>query len=940
MNYTDNYKLNLPSFNDSADVSALNENFSKIDKKLKENETATGNIKVPTTDQTYKPTSKNPQSGIAVSEAVAEAVTTAKNEVNTILDGRFESSEWMTDVKIKNATRGYFNLEGFVVGSIDRTTGKILSTPKTHLISNKLPAFTNYTLKLYDDVLCDMAFYNEDGTLLQYSERVVTGDGEEHTYSPQAPLRVAFAINGDTDIDNETDLEHIDQKVYFSTDVSGMFELTYNSTDNEVKEGSSNPVSGGAVYDALQNDFAKKEALTDFTNKLLKRLGLTLEDLQESLPKVYITGDITGISAENYVNVTCRYVDKYNQKDFTDYATIAWQGSSSLNFPVKNYKIKLFTDEEREKKSKRTFKDWHATNNYHLKANFGDCTNFMNNMMMHYLTKSYQYLEPLPRENARYTIDGFPILLYVNDEFSGIYFWNLKQDDKVYNLNEEKVDENSNVIQEADLCYQAGRADNHNNAGNNSCAFVYGALTANGKNFADAHAEIDYYWEDRVWDKVDNHPDVLYDTIQWVSEATDEEFKANLSNYFNIDYLINYFVCIYTCGMTDSKGKNFNMLYFPDKGVWYPTFWDMDKAFGSGFNGGTTLYDVTFERFGCPTSRLFDKLWKNFKDECVSKYQELRQTLFTVAQVEDSINAVWGNVTSEMIDDNFNAKYKGTSCESWFKKEAVAYVTNWANQRFAFMDKIFNQGNGEGITGAYARGYIDDTGNINTSAGVYGLDYLPINNLSKIALVSSNKFYSWRIAFYDKNKNFVRRVTSTNRNVVYGTTTIDVQSGETYVRFSCNESVADSSYTQGIFNNLCVVYPPENEYVAVDTFDTYKASYVENYTREYALVMLTDFRILAQSNIQVVANEGYQIRFEPVFSTTTSGYNDSDKLMTDAKITFDTTDLTNVLTITNGWQTSGVRPDSVCILVQKDDRTAFSIDDRPFFVVEGAVNIA
>lgn len=70
MNYTDNYNLNLPSITDGADISKLNENFTEIDSVLKEHETAIEKNKV-TTDQTYTPTSTNPQSGIAVAEAMA-----------------------------------------------------------------------------------------------------------------------------------------------------------------------------------------------------------------------------------------------------------------------------------------------------------------------------------------------------------------------------------------------------------------------------------------------------------------------------------------------------------------------------------------------------------------------------------------------------------------------------------------------------------------------------------------------------------------------------------------------------------------------------------------------------------------------------------------------------------------------------------------------------
>lgn len=72
MNYTTNYSLNLPTANDSVDVSKLSENFSKIDAQLKKNADAINNVTVPT-DQTYKPTSSNPQSGKAVAEAEKNA---------------------------------------------------------------------------------------------------------------------------------------------------------------------------------------------------------------------------------------------------------------------------------------------------------------------------------------------------------------------------------------------------------------------------------------------------------------------------------------------------------------------------------------------------------------------------------------------------------------------------------------------------------------------------------------------------------------------------------------------------------------------------------------------------------------------------------------------------------------------------------------------------
>jgi hypothetical protein len=546
------------------------------------------------------------------------------------------------------------------------------------------------------------------------------------------------------------------------------YDYPYTSPNLVIDENGKSNTTKFTEIDSQFKDIAKKIenvnpnlGENDLFLKLLNKLGYTLSDLVEKLPIVNVVGDLTGISADNYKNVTCNFNDELNNINFTDYATISYQGSGSLSFPKKNYKIKLFTDESRTTKNNRQFKDWHKTNNYHLKCNFGEGTNIMNNLMMHYVTKSYQYLTPLPRTGARYTVDGFPILLYVNNEFVGIYFWNLKQDDKVYNLNEEVLGEDGSVTQQADLCYQIG-LNNGSNNGDNSGAFIYGNLNSGsnaGKNFTDAHAEIDYYWEDRVWDKTSNHPDVLYNAIQWVSEVSDEEFIANLETYFDREYLINYFVIMYTCAMIDSKAKNFNMLYFPDKAKWYATFWDMDYAFGTTYNVGKSSTNIELSSFGCKTSRLFDKLWKNFKSEIIAKYKELRTTLFTAEQVEDSINHVLGNVSDVWLAKNYEVKYTGTNFDGNQITDPKTYILDWANKRFVYMDTVME--NQEIITDGESLYY--ELGTINYKTGVEEIstmdvrtNYISVDTTSvSINSDVNNNLITHVIRCYDENYNYI-----------------------------------------------------------------------------------------------------------------------------------------------------------------------------------------
>ena len=586
----------------------------------------------------------------------------------------------------------------------------------------------------------------------------------------------------------------------------------------------------GAVNEvaAQYKDIAKKVenvnpnlAENDLFLKLLNKLGYTVSDLIEKLPVVNIAGDLTNISADNYKNVTCNFNDELNNINFTDYATIAYQGSGSLAFPKKNYKIKLFTDETRTTKNKRQFKDWHKTNNYHLKCNYGEGTNIMNNLMMHYVTKSYQYLTPLPRTGAKYTVDGFPILLYVNKEFVGIYFWNLKQDDKVYNLHEEVVGGDGSVTQQADLCYQIG-LNNGSNQGDNSGAFVYGNLNSGsnaGKNFADAHAEIDYYWEDRVWDKISNHPDVLYNTIQWVSEANDEEFIANLETYFDKEYLINYFVIMYTCAMIDSKAKNFNMLYFPDKGKWYATFWDMDYAFGTTYSVGKSATNVELNSFGCKTSRLFDKLWKNFKSDIVDKYKELRKTLFTTEQVEDSINHILGNVSDSWLAKNYEVKYSETNYNGKQITDPKTYILNWAKARFTYMDTVMNYT--PDVPEIDAENLYYELGDINYQTGVkedsiikVRTNYISVDVTSVVINSDvNNNTITHAIRCYDENLNYIGTGSSSLSSV---TSTQTLKTNTKYIKLIL---ISSTKINDGDLDNLLITVNEKSYKLARKTVD-------------------------------------------------------------------------------------------------------------------------
>ena len=95
MEKSENYGFNLPnSENDEiADINLISENFSKIDSELSEM------IKGKGVDQSYSPTSKNPQSGTAVAGAISNLVSLEDN-TEWIFDGGDASGSVEIDLVI------------------------------------------------------------------------------------------------------------------------------------------------------------------------------------------------------------------------------------------------------------------------------------------------------------------------------------------------------------------------------------------------------------------------------------------------------------------------------------------------------------------------------------------------------------------------------------------------------------------------------------------------------------------------------------------------------------------------------------------------------------------------------------------------------------------------------------------------------------------------
>ena len=150
-------------------------------------------------------------------------------------------------------------------------------------------------------------------------------------------------------------------------------------------------------------------AIYDYSgNEIMSGSENKFEPKPNDIPIVTITGELYSTKAEGDSNVVISY--KSTTLEFTDYAKAKVQGDSSQWYAKKNYTIKLFSDANRSKKSKRLFRNWDKERNkFVLKANWIDhshARNIVNARLWSQVMKTVNGKIPFPERLRELSVIG------------------------------------------------------------------------------------------------------------------------------------------------------------------------------------------------------------------------------------------------------------------------------------------------------------------------------------------------------------------------------------------------------------------------------------------------------------------------------------------------------------------------------------------------------
>lgn len=343
-----------------------------------------------------------------------------------------------------------------------------------------------------------------------------------------------------------------------------------------------------------------------------------MEPMEDDIPKVFFVGTTPTTKAEDELPLTMEYVSK--TKRFFTYVTLKVQGDSSAGYPLKNFNMKMFTDEARTQKLKMKFRGWKvATHKFCLKKNWIDILNIrnvFNGRLWGQVVRTRADYEDYPAEYRESSncgaVDGFPIKVYVNGVYQGLYTWNIRKDDSMFGMDDSTG------------THAALIADSANDA------VLWRALpNIDGTD-----------WTDEL---NDTPPDAVLtgfrNAVNFVMTASDADFKANIGQYFYKSSLTDFYAFIYAIQMVGGLGKSQTMFTYDAK-RFFANIYDMDTTWRLMWSGGG-FYPVNMT---CPegymqisgggkSNLLYERFVKAFPDEIRERYFELRKGPLSTANV-------------------------------------------------------------------------------------------------------------------------------------------------------------------------------------------------------------------------------------------------------------------------------------------------------------------
>ena len=448
----------------------------------------------------------------------------------------------------------------------------------------------------------------------------------------------------------------------------------------------------------IQDLSEKVEDLLDDTRNLktISNDYSNVKSFSLPFPRKLVRVDLTGVVWDNLetkadeIEATMIYTD-YDGSYFEKPILLSYQGSSSINYEKKNFVFDLLNKDGSSCDIK--IGNWAVMDSYNLKANYIDFTqirNVVTSRLAFEAANARSFGKRFPWEatynedvtavnyrfddGARGVIDGFPMELYINGEYWGLYTFNIKKTRKNFLM---KKKEETKIIM--------------------------GAETQN-----DWTRYIPSQWDIKNPDPVTEATMEKVDRIfTWMKGVGDGsiDFESTYQDYWIKDEWIDYLIFMTVFYAPDCIHKN-GIFCTWDGDRWAFKLYDLDTTWGLDWMGSRIIPQSLTDIFPDPDSNIANSMpWKvilhssSWMNDVKKRYTELRKTILSESYVQEKVSSLadifgtqnyekdakrWPKIPSNGSPDIWNRYpgcYTGTyQMLDWYQKRVALVDSQWMNE--------------------------------------------------------------------------------------------------------------------------------------------------------------------------------------------------------------------------------------------------------------------
>ncbi len=175
----------------------------------------------------------------------------------------------------------------------------------------------------------------------------------------------------------------------------------------------------------------------------------------------------------------------------------------------------------------------------------------------------------------------------------------------------------------------------------------------------------------------------IYEFVDFVINQDSTAFSQEYREWFCLENAVDYFIFLNLLRATDNTGKNLYVARYKAAHPWFYVPWDLDGTLGIIYDG--TQENITNDIL---SNGFYDRLISDqyFKEKLTQRWNELKVNILTEDRIMQELQAQFDYLQSNGVYERELLAWPDCS---FFDLNNLAYTSQWLQNRFAYLDKVF-----------------------------------------------------------------------------------------------------------------------------------------------------------------------------------------------------------------------------------------------------------